>query len=144
MFSIPWSSVYAIHALRILAARKEGMPLREIAQRGGLPLARLSKIMQTLRRGGLVRGTRGRGYALAIPAEQIDLLSVLRVMEGGLGPEAICLLKNPDCAFRKECPVWRVCCELYGRALDLFSSVTIGSLPAKVKARCASPMALPR
>lgn len=131
MLNIPWSVVYAIGALQILAEARGGLvPMGEVAKRGGFPAARLSKILQILRRGGLVQGTRGRGYALAKPPAEIDILTIVRVMEGGIGPSALCLMKRADCVFQNDCPMWHACRELSGRVLEVLSSVSIAGLPA--------------
>src|SRR5579871_6250273 len=66
----------------------EPVPLAEIAQRDGLPLAYLEHLVARLRKAGLVdsrRGSRG-GYMLARPAAQITMAEVVEALEGSIAP----------------------------------------------------------
>jgi len=57
---------------------------RELAERAGLPLPVVSKILKALTREGFLlshRGARG-GYALARPAESISVAAVIDALEG--------------------------------------------------------------
>ena len=53
-----------------------------------LPLAYLEHLVAKLRSAGLVSSTRGAhgGYALARPAEEIDMLDVVQALEGPIAP----------------------------------------------------------
>ncbi|MDH3443892.1 MAG: Rrf2 family transcriptional regulator [Deltaproteobacteria bacterium] len=81
---------YGILALAELVAnyrRDQAVQLREIAENQGIPMQYLGQIMVLLKRGNLVRGTRGPtgGYILARPPENISVKEILQVLEG---PEA--------------------------------------------------------
>jgi Rrf2 family protein len=64
------------------------VPLAEIAEHDGLPLAYLEHLVARLRKAGLVdsrRGSRG-GYLLARPASEITMAEVVEALEGSIAP----------------------------------------------------------
>ena len=81
---------YGVRVLVELAARDgtSPVPLTEIAEANGLPLAYLEHLVARLRKAGLVesrRGARG-GYLLARPAEEITMAEVVEALEGSIAP----------------------------------------------------------
>jgi Rrf2 family protein len=75
----------------------EPVPLAEVADHGGLPLAYLEHLVARLRKAGLVasrRGSRG-GYMLARPAAQITMAEVVEALEGSIAP-IDCISQAPD------------------------------------------------
>ncbi len=81
---------YGIRVMVELArsAGDEPVPLAEIADRGGLPLAYLEHLVARLRKADLVssrRGSRG-GYMLARPANEITMAEVVQALEGTIAP----------------------------------------------------------
>jgi Rrf2 family transcriptional regulator, cysteine metabolism repressor len=73
------------------------VPLAEIAERDGLPLAYLEHLVARLRKAGLIdsrRGSRG-GYMLARAAEQITMAEVVEALEGSIAPIE-CISQAPD------------------------------------------------
>ncbi|HEX4837633.1 MAG TPA: Rrf2 family transcriptional regulator [Solirubrobacteraceae bacterium] len=64
------------------------VPLAEIAEHDGMPLAYLEHLVARLRKAGLLdsrRGSRG-GYLLARPAEEITMAEVVEALEGSIAP----------------------------------------------------------
>jgi Rrf2 family cysteine metabolism transcriptional repressor len=64
------------------------VPLAEIAEHDGLPLAYLEHLVARLRKAGLIdsrRGARG-GYMLARPASEITMAEVVEALEGSIAP----------------------------------------------------------
>ncbi len=64
------------------------MPLAEIAERDGLPLAYLEHLVARLRKAGLIesrRGSRG-GYMLARAPQEITMAEVVEALEGSIAP----------------------------------------------------------
>lgn len=64
------------------------VPLAEIAEHDGMPLAYLEHLVARLRKAGLIdsrRGSRG-GYMLARSAEQITMAEVVEALEGSIAP----------------------------------------------------------
>lgn len=81
---MPRTADYGLLALTYLALQGEGHICyrNEIAGRFRISKAMLAKILQRLRRSGILRshvGARG-GYSLARPAESISLAEVLRAL----------------------------------------------------------------
>jgi Rrf2 family protein len=73
------------------------VPLAEIAEHDGLPLAYLEHLVARLRKAGLVdsrRGSRG-GYLLARPASEITMAEVVEALEGSIAPIE-CISEHPD------------------------------------------------
>jgi Rrf2 family protein len=73
------------------------VPLAEIAEHDGMPLAYLEHLVARLRKAGLIdsrRGSRG-GYLLARPAEQITMAEIVEALEGSIAP-IDCISQGPD------------------------------------------------
>ncbi len=110
---------YGVRVMVELArqAGDEPIPLAEIAERGGLPLAYLEHLAARLRKAGLVdsrRGSRG-GYLLARSPTEITMAEVVEALEGSIAPIE-CISEGADgsivcCASRaRDTPVRRSCC----------------------------------
>src|SRR5436190_12051566 len=95
-------STKAEYGVRVLVelARRGGtspVPLTEIAEANGLPLAYLEHLVARLRKAELVesrRGARG-GYLLARPADEITMAEVVEALEGSIAPIE-CITADPD------------------------------------------------
>src|SRR3982751_7139773 len=90
---------YGIRILVELAGRTDEnpVPLAEIAEANGLPLASLEHLVARLRKAGLVesrRGARG-GYLLARSADEITMAEVVEALEGAIAPIE-CITEDPD------------------------------------------------
>src|SRR3954453_7208195 len=90
---------YGVRVLVELASRggTSPVPLTEIAEANGLPLAYLEHLVARLRKAELVesrRGARG-GYLLARPAEEITMAEVVHALEGDIAPIE-CITADPD------------------------------------------------
>ncbi len=73
------------------------VPLAEIAEHDGMPLAYLEHLVARLRKAGLIdsrRGSRG-GYLLARPAEEITTAEIVEALEGSIAP-IDCISQGPD------------------------------------------------
>ncbi|HEY8304099.1 MAG TPA: Rrf2 family transcriptional regulator [Solirubrobacteraceae bacterium] len=73
------------------------VPLTEIAEHDGMPLAYLEHLVARLRKAGLIdsrRGSRG-GYLLARPAEEITTAEIVEALEGSIAP-IDCISQGPD------------------------------------------------
>ena len=90
VISVTSKSRYAVVALAELARSGEGpVPIAAVAERREIPVQFLEQLFATLRRAGILdsrRGVKG-GYTLARPAEQIEVLEVVQVLDGRLGEE---------------------------------------------------------
>jgi Rrf2 family iron-sulfur cluster assembly transcriptional regulator len=111
------SSCHAIRALTYLAMQPLGKPsgTREISEREHIPRPFIPKVLLPLRRAHMVLSFRGigGGYELAMPPEQINLLAIVRCMDGASLNE--CVLEDHPCPSPHECalhPCWGVLREL--------------------------------
>jgi len=79
---------YAVRAVVELAASSQDSPRKvdEVAQAQEIPVSFLENILTQLRSAGIVRSQRGPegGYWLAQPADQLELATVIRAVEGPL------------------------------------------------------------
>src|SRR5271167_4807335 len=95
-------STKAEYGVRVMVelARRAGddpIPLTEIAEHDGLPLAYLEHLVARLRKAGLVdsrRGARG-GYLLARPPQEITTAEIIEALEGSIAPIE-CISMGPD------------------------------------------------
>ncbi len=143
---------YAIRALLNLAAHEpELVKVDVIVREQGLPRKFVEAILGELRRAGLVRSQRGAdgGYALAKPADEITIGSVLRAVDGplaevrGLRPH-----ETTYSGVAEHLPeVWVAVRSSLRKVLDetTLAQVLSGALPAHVKKLNDAPDAwLPR
>ncbi len=89
MLKVNKKSEYALLVVLHLARRgPDGMvSVAELADQEDLPRDLLAKVMQTLKRAGILDSTKGvtGGYGLARDAATIDFLDVVRPFEGSVG-----------------------------------------------------------
>jgi Rrf2 family iron-sulfur cluster assembly transcriptional regulator len=94
---ISTTSEYALRALVVLAGEDEGaaMQARELARMTEISPSYLYKILASLRRSGLLAGTRGSrgGYSLARSADDMRLIDVVSLFEN-VRPKGACLLSD--------------------------------------------------
>jgi Rrf2 family transcriptional regulator, cysteine metabolism repressor len=90
---------YGVRVMVELARRgsEDPVPLAEIADHEGLPLAYLEHLVARLRRAGLIESRRGAhgGYLLARDATQITMAEVVEALEGAIAPVE-CISSGPD------------------------------------------------
>jgi Rrf2 family protein len=104
---------YGLRCLLQLARAGDtaSLTIGEMSGREGISSPNVAKIMRILRRGGLVRSTRGKagGYHLARPAKDIRALDVLAALGGRLFDPGFCdrhagalahCLNTRDCSIR--------------------------------------------
>lgn len=91
MISVTSKSRYAVVAMAELARSGERpVPIKEIAERRGIPVQFLEQLFSTLRRDGLLvshRGAKG-GYTLSRAPDEITVLEVVQALDGRVGDEA--------------------------------------------------------
>ncbi len=96
---------YGVRVMVALAQRAQAspngeeqvMPLAEIAEHDGLPLAYLEHLVARLRKAGLIesrRGSRG-GYMLARAPQEITMAEVVEALEGAIAPIE-CISQDAD------------------------------------------------
>ncbi len=113
-------------------ASGEPISIKEMALKEKYPLAYIEKILQALKKAGIVRAQTGNhgGYSLARPASEITLRHIIEALEGGTF-DVFC---QPDvredivCTHFCLCgvkPVWRKTKEILDR---FYGSVTLEML----------------
>lgn len=91
------TDVYALHALGYLGSLEPGrwVASERIAEATGVARPYLVRLLATLVAAGIVASKKGvgGGYALARPADAIDLRDVMRVIDGPIAPLSCVSLK---------------------------------------------------
>ena len=128
-------SRYAIRALYDLAFHRPGQAAqaKEIAERQNIPLRFLERILQDLRKAGIVdarRGPRG-GYALAKPPAEVSLARVLDAVRGPL--EEMFGFDGPTPGRTDDVPaaVWT---DVRARLVDVLEHATLQDFVARAEA----------
>ena len=124
-------SDYGMRILYELAVKpKDYHSARKLADRHRVPEAFLRKILQDLRRAGIVEAQKGRtgGYRLALAPEEITVSRVLSALEGPM-PKLACIV-GEDCEIDAGCPtapLWRY---LERRIQEELSQLTLADVVA--------------
>lgn len=128
---------YAVRVMVHLAGLPAGTRATrdELAVNGDVPEHFLSKILQSLSRGGLITSHRGMagGYALAKSPDEVNLLDVVEVMEGPLVLNA-CLKAGPSCERKGWCSVHLVWAEAQEALSKVLREATMASLAREAAA----------
>ena len=99
------ATAYALHAMMYMVRHITQLPATTgtIAKAEGIPAGYLAKIFRRLVKARLVKSVRGRkrGYVFARPPEEISLLELFEVVEGGPLFDD-CLLRHCDCGGTPE------------------------------------------
>lgn len=107
---------YGLRCILQLARQEQGAPMmvRDIAEREGLSIAYVEKLLLIIARGGIIESVRGPkgGYRLTRPCNEISIGQVMRVLGGVPSKDEICsqftgnqetCVHHVDCGLR---PVW--------------------------------------
>ena len=103
---------YASVVLTVLASDPAAvLSASELAERAGLEVPTVAKLLKPLAQAGLVEGFRGAngGYKLARDAADISLVEIVEAMEGPLGMTE-CSVHAGQCGIEDSCGVranWR-------------------------------------
>ena len=129
---------YGLRCLVRLAHQPDGFgTIQEIARAEDLTPAYVAKLMGVLRRAGLVRASRGHngGYALARPADTIDLSEVMVALGGRLYSSQFCpshaglsTASGGPCAHDGNCSIRPVLVGLDRLVHDALARITLRSL----------------
>ena len=143
---------YALRAMLELAAWEGERPMKAeaIASAQGMPVRFLEKILNDLRRAGLVDSRRGveGGHLLARPADEIALADVIRALDGPL--LNVAGVRPHDLAFdgaAEHLPEVLIAARAALRAVldrTTLADVVAGRLPAHVRALLDDPAAWDR
>jgi Rrf2 family iron-sulfur cluster assembly transcriptional regulator len=132
---------YAASALGYLAlAGDRPVLVREIAEACDIPAAYLAKIVNSLRRLGLVDTQRGvgGGVTIARSPDQISLLELCRAL-GDPIVERRCMLGTAQCSEERACPAHAFWSEHRQRAVEFLTATTVADFAAFEARRRLSP-----
>ncbi|MDA3800069.1 MAG: Rrf2 family transcriptional regulator [Kiritimatiellae bacterium] len=115
MLKLSEATTLALHGMILMSLEHgEYLQTKEIANGLSCSIDHLSKVLQRLRKSGLVMSTRGPkgGSKLAKDPSEITLLEIIEVIEGKF-KMATCMLDNPICGGN---------CFLFGGLIEEFDS----------------------
>ena len=126
---------YALRVMIDLAENGNGqyIAMKKIADRQGVSLKYLERILPVLTQNGIVEGIHGKGggYRLTKKPEEYRVGDILRLTEGNLVPVSCLEDGAPICERANECrtlPMWK---ELNKLVNDYFDSVRLSDLLKK-------------
>lgn len=122
-------SDYAIRGMLELA-RESGAVVSgaEISRRAQIPRRLVTQVMGDLVHAGLVTARLGRngGYALAGPATDVSMLSIVEAIEGD-SRRRVCVMRNTNCASGTTCSVHHVFADAQEALIERLASATLTS-----------------
>lgn len=133
IFKISDAVAIGLHAGMMLAVdQARPVTARRIAQTFDVSEAHLVKILQTMHRAGLVKGTRGPGggYRLSRPADKISLLNLVEAIEGPMEAQD-CLLHHAIC-HNRNCILGPLVKTINTQTLDYLRGHTVKDLAATI------------
>lgn len=135
---------YGSRAMLDLALHGEEEPvsLEVLAREQHIPERYLAKIIQDLRRSGLIRSVRGAhgGYRLARPPAKVNLLEVWEALEGRFLP-VDCLEAPEDCLMADGCVTREVWEECRGALVNVLASKNLARLARRHRRKQAQAAA---
>lgn len=123
---------YALRVMIDLAENGNGeyIAMKKIAERQGISLKYLERILPVLTQNRIIEGVQGKGggYRLTRKPEEYKVGEILRLTEGDLAPVSCLERGSEPCPKREECrtlPMWT---KLHGMICDYLDSVTLADL----------------
>jgi len=131
---------YALRALVLLAREVDGRPLlgRDLAREAEVPPNYLSKILNSLKRVGILEATRGThgGYRLLKTPDEIRLIDVVEVFESPLAKPSCVLGGGRECNDGDPCSAhaqWRDVRRVFHEFLETTTLSSIVDTPSLTK-----------
>lgn len=128
---------YALRVMIDLAEHSGGryIPMREVAERQGISLKYLERILPVLVSAHLVEGIHGKGggYCLTREPSAYTVGEILRLTEGDIAPVSCVECDALSCSREADCrtlPMWK---ELKERIADYVDHVTLADLMEESK-----------
>ena len=127
---------YGLKALTFLAMQKDREPMQiaEIARQENISQKFLESILLTLRKTGFLGSKKGKGggYYLIKEPSEIQMTSVIRVLEGPIALIPCVSLnfyeKCSDCPDENKCAVHKLMLQVRDSALEVYRSTTLADL----------------
>jgi len=121
---------YAVRALCFMARLKsEIVPVSQLVRELKMPRPFLRKLLQILNRRGILESTKGQGggFSLALLADKIFLVDLMRIFQGPLKLNE-CFFKKARCRNLRTCPLRKKIVSLESLVIKELKSITIASL----------------
>ena len=119
---------YALRVMVDLAEHQAGepIPMKDVAERLGISLKYLERILPALSKSHYIEGTHGKGggYRLTKPASEYKVGEILRLVEGGLAPVSCAECTSGSCERVDSCrtvELWSGLNQVVNDYLDRFS-----------------------
>lgn len=123
---------YALRVMIDLAENgsEEYIPMKTIAERQGLSLKYLERILPVLTQNRIVEGVQGKkgGYRLTRSPEDYRIGDILRLTEGDLAPVSCMACGAEPCEKRCECKTFPLWAGLQERIDTYLDSITLAAL----------------
>ncbi len=124
---------YGVVLAAHLAARREAVSVRELAEHTGLPQPTVAKVLKALSKSGLVTSTRGvrGGYELLRRPEQVSVAEVIEALEGPISvTECADGTTEAGCARVGHCGAQTTWQRINARLLDALKGTTLAEMIA--------------
>lgn len=123
---------YALRVLIDLAEHNDGnyIPMKDVAERQGLSLKYLERILPVLTKNKLILGMHGKGggYRLSRTPDEYTVGEILRLTEGNLAP-VTCLEHDAEpCARAAECRTLEMWKKFHEMTNNYFDGITVAEL----------------
>lgn len=126
---------YALRALIDLAENASDgyIPMKDIAERQGISLKYLERIIPVLTKNRIIEGIQGKGggYRLVKPPEEYRIGDILRLTEGDLAPVACLENGAKPCEKADKCRTLPLWIGFYKLVNDYFDGKTLADLVKK-------------
>lgn len=123
---------YALRVMIDLAEHADDgyIPMKEVAQRQGISLKYLERIMPALSKNNLVEGVHGKGggYRLSRKPEDYTAGEILRLVEGSLAPVACLECGAEPCSRQDTCKTIAMWKKFYDLVNGYFDHITVVDL----------------
>ena len=129
-------STYGLKALITLARRSEQgvILISELAREAKIPKKFLEAILLALKNGGVLRSKigKGGGYTLAIPAQNLSIGRIIRILEGDYAPINCLSSTNnsrcDECSSELSCGIRLVMADVQQAMSSVFETVMLADV----------------
>ena len=132
------ATMYGIRAalfVTVLQSNRKYVPIHEISERLNISFHFLTKILQELKRHGIMTSYRGPngGVSLARPASEITLMDMINAIERD-GFFEDCILGLPGCGEETPCPLHAFWGGTRDQIKSMFENTNLENLGRKIQA----------
>lgn len=123
---------YALRVLIDLAEHNDGnfIPMKDVAERQGISLKYLERILPVLTKNKFIVGLQGKGggYRLSRNPEEYTVGDILRLTEGTIAPVSCLEAGAEPCKRAAQCRTLKMWTDFYKLTNDFFDNITIADL----------------